>query len=259
MASKPAAHVQQTAPRTMPGRETWWIQPVAVAVGFTLFVIYSTWSVLFGAPHHSIDPYLSPYYSPVLKFGWWPLSSAILVAWSPLAFRATCYYYRKAYYRAFFWDPPACAIREPRFRHSYSGERRLPWILNNLHRFFLYLALIVLAFLWWDTLNAFHHKIGGQETLYVGIGSVLMLLNVILITMYTFSCHALRHLVGGSIDCFSCARAGNVRHGLWGFVSKLNPYHGSFAWFSLVSVATVDIYIHVVSNIGTCIGTHTGC
>ena len=176
------------------------------------------------------------------------------MAWAPLGFRATCYYYRKAYYRAFFWDPPACAIREPSFRHRYRGETRLPWILNNFHRFFLYLALIVLGFLWYDTGNAFAYN-GG----YFGIGAVLMLANVVLLTGYTFSCHALRHLVGGSVDCFSCARLGHTRHGVWKLVSKINPFHGSFAWFSLVSVAVVDIYIRVVSNYFHCVGTHLGC
>ncbi|MGI8968888.1 MAG: succinate dehydrogenase [Chloroflexota bacterium] len=245
------------APRTLPGRANWWIQPVAIAVGFTLFVIYSAWSVLFASGGHSWEagPYLSPYYSPLLKFTWWPLSSAILVAWIPLAFRGTCYYYRKAYYRAFFWDPPACAIREPKPRLGYTGETRLPWILNNFHRFALYLALIILAVLWYDTINAFHY----QNGLYIGIGSVLMLANVILLTGYTFSCHALRHLVGGNVNCFSCVLGGGARHGLWGAVTKINPYHGSFAWASLISVAAVDVYIRVTSAIGTCFGVHTGC
>ncbi|HLJ66292.1 MAG TPA: succinate dehydrogenase, partial [Chloroflexota bacterium] len=218
---------------------------------------YSMWSVLFasGGHHWEGGPYLSPFYSPLLKFGWWPLSSAVLVAWVPLGFRATCYYYRKAYYRAFFLDPQACAIAEPRFRTRYSGERRFPLILNNFHRFFLYLALVVLAVLWYDTINAFHYR-GG---LYVGVGSLLMLANVILLTLYTFSCHALRHFVGGSVNCFSCARFGRPRHGMWRLVSFLNPYHGSFAWFSLVSVALVDVYIRVVSQVGTCFGAHTGC
>ncbi|PZS02436.1 MAG: succinate dehydrogenase [Chloroflexi bacterium] len=201
-------------------------------------------------------PYLSPYFSPLLKIGIWPLSSAILVAWIPLGFRATCYYYRKAYYRAFFWDPPACAVAEGRHR-KYTGERRLPWILNNLHRFFLYLALVILVVLWYDTINAFHYRNG----LYIGIGSAIMLLNVVLLTMYTFSCHALRHFVGGNVDCFSCVRGGQARRGLWGLVTRVNPFHGNFAWASLISVACVDIYIRLVSSgaFGSCFGAHTGC
>ena len=254
-----ARTVRSPGPTTLPGRGNWWIQPVAIAVGFTLFVIYSFWSVGLASGSHGWErgPYLSPYYSPLLKLGWWPLSSAFLVAWIPLAFRATCYYYRKAYYRAFFWDPPACAVREPSHRQRYTGERKFPWILNNFHRFFLYLALIILAVLWYDVVNAFHYR----NTLYLGVGSALMLVNVILLTAYTFSCHALRHLVGGGVDCFSCAASGKARHGLWGLVSKVNPYHGGFAWFSLVSVAAVDVYIRLVSSgaFGSCFGAHTGC
>jgi uncharacterized membrane protein len=242
-------------PRTIPGRGRWWIEPVSIGVGFALFIIYSTWSVVFGSsPHHwEAGPYLSPYYSPLIRISRFPLSSAVLVAWVPLAFRGTCYYYRKAYFRAYFWDPPACAIAE-RTHRKYRGETRLPWVLNNLHRFFLYLALIVLAVLWFDTVNAFHYKNG----FYMGLGSLLMLLNVALLTLYTFSCHALRHLVGGSVDCFSCVRAGNARRSGWRFVSFLNPHHGLFAWASLISVAAVDIYIRAASTM-SCFGVHTGC
>ncbi|HZU14089.1 MAG TPA: succinate dehydrogenase [Chloroflexota bacterium] len=255
-----APSVRQPPTNAMPGRGGWWIQPNSVAIAFTLFILYSGWSVLFLSGHTTYGPYLSPFYSPHIPLNW-PLSAAILVAWVPLGFRATCYYYRKAYYRAYFRDPPACAIGEPQHPHlfagSYSGERKFPWVLNNFHRYFLYLALIVLGFLWWDTINAFHY--GG--TWYVGLGSLLMLANVILLTGYTFSCHALRHLVGGSVDCFSCAFAGRPRHGMYGLVSKINPYHPNFAWLSLASVAAVDIYIRLASYgaFGHCLGTHFGC
>jgi hypothetical protein len=130
-------------------------------------------------------------------------------------------------------------------------------VLNNFHRFFLYLALIVLAVLWFDTINSFHYSSG----LYIGVGSLLMLLNVVLLTAYTFSCHALRHLVGGGVDCYSCVFAGNARHGLWQRLSQINPYHGVFAWASLVSVGAVDIYIRLVASgaFGSCFGAHAGC
>jgi hypothetical protein len=244
--------------KSMPGRSTWWVQPAAIAIGFTLFVLYSFWSVSL-SPGHSwrAGPYLSPFYSPRIAAGFWPFSSAFLVAWVPLGFRATCYYYRKAYFRAYFLDPPACAIDEPVSRSNYRGERAFPWVLNNFHRFFMYLALVVLAFLWWDTINAFHYL----GTLYVGVGSVLMLLNVVLLSGYTFSCHALRHFVGGSIDCYSCIRGGRARKGLWGLVTRINPYHGSWAWASLISVAAVDIYVRFVATgaFGSCFNSHTGC
>ena len=60
---------------------------------------------------------------------------------SPACFRFTCYYYRGAYYKAFWADPPACAVGEP--RKSYRGENSFPLILQNVHRYFLYVAVAV--------------------------------------------------------------------------------------------------------------------
>jgi hypothetical protein len=242
----------------MPGRGNWWIAPTTTLVVFTGFIVYGFWTVISAGGHHwEAGPYLSPFYSPLLRLTWFPFSSAWLVAWAPMGFRATCYYYRKAYYRAYFRDPPACAIREPSFRKHYRGEQAFPLILNNFHRFFLYLALAVLGVLWYDVVSAFQYR-GG---FYAGFGSILMLVNVLLLTGYTFSCHALRHLVGGSVDCFSCARFGKPRHGLWRAVSIINPYHGAWAWVSLFSVVAVDVYIRIVSSgaLGSCFGAHTGC
>src|SRR5205823_3889332 len=118
------------------------------------------------------------------------------------------------------------------------------WILNNLHRYFLYLAAIVLAFLWWDTISAFWYA----GHIYIGVGSVVMLANVVFITLYTASCHALRHFVGGNVNCFSCVRGGGARRGMWRFVSFLNPRHGNWAWISLFSVVFADIYIRLVAT-----------
>ena len=82
------------------------------------------------------------------------LSPALLILGGPLGFRATCYYYRKAYYRAFFLDPPACAVSESGSR-NYRGETSFPFILQNLHRYFFYLAILFLCFLWYDAILAF--------------------------------------------------------------------------------------------------------
>jgi hypothetical protein len=67
--------------------------------------------------------------------------------------------------------------------------------------------------------------------------------NVVLLTLYTFSCHSLRHLAGGAVDCFSCSASGRARRRLWRGVSALNERHGLFAWFSLVSVGLADLYV----------------
>jgi hypothetical protein len=55
----------------------------------------------------------------------------------------------------------------------------------------------------------------------------------------------LRHLIGGGVDCFSCARAGKARFEAWRGVSALNRHHQLFAWCSLFSVALTDVYIRL--------------
>lgn len=220
----------------------WWAQPAATVTALSLFSLYAMWEVFFQTTGR-YQNYLSPLFSPdlhaMLGIRLFP---ALYIVWAPLLFRATCYYYRKAYYRSFFGDPPACAMPERPRKREYTGETRLPFILNNLHRFFLYVAIIVLAFLWKDAIEAFFFP-GGFG---VGLGSVIMLANVILLTAYTFSCHALRHLVGGNLDCFSCGRNPVFRYGLWRTVTKWNENHAVYAWLSLFSVWFTAVYIRLL-------------
>ncbi len=155
----------------------------------------------------------------------------------------TCYYYRKAYYRAFFLDPPACAVSEGG-KHRYRGETGFPFILQNLHRYFLYVGFIFLIFLWRDAVRGFFF--GGRFG--VGIGSLLLLFNVILLTVYALSCHSLRHLLGGRLDCFSCVALGAARHTTWGWLSVLNERHMLYAWISLIAVGLTDLYVRLVAS-----------
>jgi hypothetical protein len=167
----------------------------------------------------------------------------LLILWAPLGFRATCYYYRKAYYRAIFLDPPACAVGESR-PHKYGGETAFPLILQNLHRYFLYFALIFLIILWYDAIRAFwfNGRFG------IGVGSLVLTANIILLTLYTFSCHSLRHIAGGKVDCFSCVSFGGPWHTSWRGLSFLNEHHMLFAWMSLFSVGLADLYIRLVAS-----------
>jgi hypothetical protein len=161
---------------------------------------------------------------------------------SPLLFRATCYYYRKAYYRSFFWDPPSCAVGELRHR-KYRGETAFPLFLNNLHRFLFYLVLIVTGFLWYDAYLAFWAPNGHFQ---IGLGTVIMLVNVILLSGYTFGCHSWRHLVGGGLDCYSRSAIGQARYRAWRWVTVLNQRHPVWAWCSMFSVVITDVYIHLL-------------
>ena len=213
-------------------RDSWWIEILPVIVVMGGFSVYATLRALEGK-FYEWGPYISPFYSPLIdaQHHWWPFSPAILILGGPLGFRATCYYYRKALYRAFLLDPPACAVSESSGR-KYSGESAFPFVLQNLHRYFFYLAILFLCFLWYDAVLAFRFSDGFG----VGVGSLVMLVNVMLLSTYTFSCHSLRHLIGGKLDCFSCTALGPPRHSAWRLVTFLNERHMLWAWMSLFSV-----------------------
>ncbi|TME19367.1 MAG: hypothetical protein E6I70_00195 [Chloroflexi bacterium] len=217
-----------------------WVYPAFVAVALSAFAVYSIW-VVFLNNGGRYGPYLSPFYSPeiTLRLGDFLIPPALWVAWAPLAFRGTCYYYRKAYFRSFFWHPRSCAVPEPRNRPgSYRGETGF-WALNNLHRYALYAITVQMAFLWYDVAAQFLYR----GSFHVGLGSLLMLVNVVCLSGYTFGCHALRHLAGGSQDCFSCNRA---RFALWKGVTVLNVRHDRWAWVSLFTVVLTDVYIRLL-------------
>jgi hypothetical protein len=223
----------------------WWAGPITVTAVLTAFGIYVMVTILF-FDRGEYENYLSPFYSPPVPSplpDW--LSPAIFVLWIPLGFRATCYYYRKAYYRAFFWDPPACSSkaqqREPRSAENYRGERNL-FVWNNVHRYFLYGSFVVLAFLTLDTVRAFLP----DGSFGITVGSLIFLVNVTLLWMYSLSCHSLRHLVGGRVDCYSCVTGGKARLRAYGWLSVLNRQHGLWAWLSLFSVLFADIYIRLL-------------
>ncbi len=244
--------------------DAWWMQPLLVFLGFSAFIIYSTWAAFHplanGTCAYYYDgngaDYLSPFFSPEIfgytkhawfgpKPGWWPgwlmFSPAFLVLWAPAGFRFTCYYYRGAYYKAFWADPINCAVGEP--RKKFLGERYFPLILQNIHRYFFYLAAIFVLILAYDGWQAlwFQDSAGGKH-LGVGVGTLVMLLNPLFLGLYTFGCHSLRHLVGGFLDSKSkaptCAKAYNC-------VSCLNSRHMMWAWVSLFWVGFTDLYIRL--------------
>jgi hypothetical protein len=233
--------------------DRWWLEPVLVAVGLGAFIVYSTISAVLGDRWpFEIGPYLSPLYEPLIRPAWLPsfVSPAMLILPVPLAFRATCYYYRRAYYRSFFMSPPACAVLEP--ARSYSGETRFPLILQKLHRYALYLALIFNVLLWIGAVRSFYY----EGEIGIGLGSIVMTINAFLLMMYSLSCHSLRHIVGGGLDCFSCSNYTKARYSLWELVTKANEHHRLYAWASLIFVGVTDLYIHLVAS-GVITDPHT--
>jgi hypothetical protein len=231
------------------------VQPLLVFLGLSVFVVYSTWAAFQGT-NYTYGPYLSPFYSPEIfgdsphswfgpQPGWWPgwlpFSPALLILWAPGGFRLTCYYYRGAYYKAFWADPPACAVGEP--RKHYLGERSLPLVLQNVHRYFMYLAIAFLFLLAWDVWLAmwFEDPVTKTKQFGIGLGTVVLAVNVILLSGYALGCHSLRHLVGGRSDALSTTPLRCAFRG----VSCLNAKHMRWAWASLCSVMFADLYVRL--------------
>jgi hypothetical protein len=212
-------------------KDRWWLPPLVTVAVLGAFVVYGTWVAFFDRDYF-VDPYLSPFYSPCLTTsceeptwailgGWWPLSPALLVLPFPLGFRLTC------------------AV--PDARPRYTGETRFPLILQNIHRYFFYLALPFPLILAWDALRAFSFP----EGFGIGLGTVILLVNAVFLALYTLSCHSCRHLCGGGLNSF----AGRpVRFWMWRQVSALNARHMLLAWVSLVFVALADLYVRLVAT-----------
>ncbi|MGE0788474.1 MAG: succinate dehydrogenase [Sandaracinaceae bacterium] len=245
-------------------KDPWWQSPLVVFLGLSAFVAYANWA-LFQANHYYAEPYLSPFYSPVLFsatnmpgaaplseswFGewpsWWPRflppSPAMLILIFPLSFRFTCYYYRKAYYRAFAGSPPGCAVGPlGQGRRRYEGETSL-MIFQNLHRYALYGAIVFIFLLGHDAYKAFFKN--GEFGF--GVGTLVITLNVVFIASYTFGCHSFRHLIGGHDNCMSCGQ-NTVKYGAWKRATWFNERHQLFAWMSLIWVGFTDAYVRLVS------------
>ncbi|MFQ6019177.1 MAG: succinate dehydrogenase [Dehalococcoidia bacterium] len=226
-------------------KDRWWVEPALVFLGLTIFFGYLAASGFLDDWEFEIGPYLTPVYEPKLhgKFDAWWFSPAFLILWGPAGFRITCYYYRQAYYRSYFLSPPACAVGD--LARSYSGEARFPLILQNAHRFFMYVALVFVPLLWIGAIRGFHDP---DEGWGIGVGSAFLVVNAFLLMMYTFSCHSLRHFVGGGLDCFSCSAWTRTRKRVWDSVTTFNIRHRFWAWISLIGVVGTDVYIRVVAN-----------
>ena len=89
----------------------------AVFLGFSAFIIYSTWAAFQGESLFRPAPFAVLFAGNLRRIAaclvWpnqpggrrgWPFRPPLLI-WAPAGFRFTCYYYRGAYYKAFWADP----------------------------------------------------------------------------------------------------------------------------------------------------------
>lgn len=249
--------------------DNWWSSALTFLIVFSGFGLWATFRAFqngfyttddtalhlaqFGGAH-----YLSPFYSPTITLafhiGQFAISPALLILPFPLSFRLSCYYYRKMLYRSYLADPLGCAVKEPaplagmRYK-KYRGERAFPLIVQNFHRYAFFAAVIFIVLLWKDTVEAFFFTgSDGASHFGMGLGTLVFLANICLLTLYTFSCHSWRHFVGGGTDCYSCTIMNKTRHGMWSKVSYLNERHGLFAMASLVSVAVTDVVVWLIAS-----------
>jgi hypothetical protein len=251
----PAKTRAQISDKTL-RKDRWWREPAVTATLLTIWVAYATVHVFLGrwywVPRFH---YLTPFYSPCVSgecaggassLGHWFGKVPPVIPYAAvslpfiLGFRLSCYYYRKAYYRAFWRAPAACAVREPRAK--YSGETRLPLIMQNLHRYFFGMTVIISLLNTYDVVQAFRGPDGGFG---LGLGTLIMLVNVLLLWAYTLGCHSCRHITGGRLKHFS---QHPVRYWIWTRVSTLNARHMQLAWTTLGTLMLTDLYILLLAS-----------
>ncbi len=207
-------------------------------VFLALIAVYLMYEYAMTSPVQGLT---DPFYSPTF-----------LVLPLVAGFRATCYAYRKDYHRHLFRHPVACGVPDfnnaknadfpgERVGRSYTGETGI-FRLENLHRYFWYTAVLILPFFYYDLYLAMSYN--GEFTL----GVLLLILNTLWVTLYTFSCHFFRHAAGGNVDCYSCpVNKKSYRRSIFNAISNLNHRHEMFAWISLGSFFLVDLYIRGVA------------
>jgi hypothetical protein len=248
------AQIPQRTLRT----DRWWQSPLVVDLGFAAFVIYATVRAFLQNNYYVAEyNYLTPFYSPCMSKGCIPEASHFWpqiipdVWWIPFAalslpflllFRLTCYYYRGAYYRSVWQSPTACAVAEPHAK--YTGETRFPLIIQNTHRYFFYIAGVISVINTYDAIVAFHSD-KGPGGFGFGLGNVILVVNVVMLWIYTLSCHSCRHIVGGRLKHFS---KHPVRYWFWSQVSVLNNRHKLYAWVTLGTLMLTDFYIMLIAS-----------
>ena len=254
--------------------DAWWKGPTAMVAYLGFMIVYATWRGMmesdfwyfeeFGrsAGHQTMaiesqgSHVLSPLFSPLIIPGegtmgslvpmWlaW-MSPAMFILIFPAGFRATCYYYRKAYYRAFMQQPTGCAVSKP--WDEYSGETGL-LVVQNLHRYFMYVMLLYLPILSWDFWLSVNFHEGDVHTYGVSFGSICLLVNVLMLAGYTFGCHAFRHVIGGGSNDWTSGSLGRVKYSLWKLSTGLNEKHKEWALYSLFWVMFTDFYIYACTD-----------
>ena len=243
--------------------DAWWVYPLLTFLGLSAFVVYSTWAA-FQGKHYTYGPYLSPFYSPEL-FGdsphaWFGAAAVVVAelaavlagAADPLGARpgsaspATTTAARTTR-RSGPTRPPAPSASRARATSARATAARppehpplLPVRRGAVHR------------------HAGLRRDQGvlvptrRRSFGIGVGTLVLIVNVILLGGYTFGCHSLRHLIGGRHDC--SVEVADVPQGCTRLFELPEPQAHAVGVDEPVLGAFADLYVRLCS-----MGVWTDC
>ena len=93
-----------------------------------------------------------------------------------------------------------------------------------------------------DAVTAFRNHAGQWG--HMGLGTLVLIANAALLWLYSLSCHACRHAVGGRLKHFS---KHPVRYWFCTKISWLNRRHMQLAWTTLCTLMLTDLYVMLVA------------
>jgi len=121
-----------------------------------------------------------------------------LLIWAGRGLRANLLHYGKAILSERFF-PRSPRLRGGGGKRNYKGETNFLIIPANVPPVFLYLA----CFFYFFSEDAFRRFF--RWKVRDGVGTLVLLVNIILLTMYTLSVIRCGTWRCGTVDCFSCA------------------------------------------------------
>lgn len=247
-------HDPDTAART-----AWWATPAAQLTGLVILLGWAAWSAFQGEHVLYLEGgrrYLSPFHSPWMLPAGWP---TLLVLAFPLGFRFVCWLEERARWHAVRAVPAGARADTPEAHGARPGLRRL-------HHVLLALSIVYLASLWNDAGHAllFEDR-DGDRVPGIALGSVVILLGVLTVTLYTAACvladARFRSGASGAAETQGplAEAAGSVEDeavpaGLeeetapaWDFRAWLADHRAHLAWASVIALCLADLYVRMVS------------
>ena len=215
MADAPVQLVQRRFGETM-RRDAWWVQPAVVFLVLSSFIVYATWAA-FQGDHYSLRARTSRrstrrssaatrrtrWFGP--KPAWWPVVAAVLAGPAHPAGPGRLPGHLLLLPRRLL---QGVLGRPARLRGRRAAQELLGRGLVPAHPAerppLLPVRRAALPAWSWPTTSG--RRCGSpirppdRSSFGVGVGTLVLAVNVVLLGGYTLGCHSLRHLVGGCLD-----------------------------------------------------------